>query len=197
MSVARAHATFAALRRFARPAPAAERCDLCAAALSEPHDHLLDPQSRRLVCACRACNLLFPADSGASYRRIVRCLVPLPGVALDDAGWSALGIPVRLVFIVASAVHARVFALYPNAAGMTETVIASDAYDAFVQTYPALAEIEPDVQGLLIDGVSGQCQCYRASIDVCHRLAGLMRGKDGRSAANSALRKARDGGVYD
>jgi hypothetical protein len=197
MSVVRSHEALVALRRFARPEPAAVRCDLCAAPLSEPHDHMFDAQSRRLVCACVACSLLFPSHSGGAYRRIRPCQVPLPGVVLDDERWTALGIPVRLVFIVASAVHARVFALYPNAAGISETVIATAPWDAFVRANPVLAEIEPDVQGLLIDGVSGHCHCYRASIDVCHRLAGLMRGTNGRSVASSQLRKARDGAAYD
>jgi hypothetical protein len=189
---AQAHATLAALRRFARPEPAAVRCDLCAATLLEPHDHLLDVQSRRLACACLPCSMLFPSHTGGVYRRIVSCQVPLPGIVLDDPRWNALGIPVRLVFIVASAVHGRVFALYPNAAGLSETVIASAAWDAFVSAYPVLAEIEPDVQGLLVDGISDECQCFRASIDVCHRLAGLMRDTSGRSAVSSELRYARD-----
>jgi hypothetical protein len=158
---------------------------------------LLDPQARRVVCACLACSLLFPPDNTGTYRRIVPCQVPLPDVGLDEARWNALGIPVRLVFVVASAVHRCVFALYPNAGGMTETVVASDAWDAFVRAYPELAQIEPDVQGVLIDGISDPCQCYRASIDVCHRLAGLMQGKNGRSTASAQLRKALDGAAYD
>jgi hypothetical protein len=49
----------ASLRRFARPRPLRERCDLCDADLADEHAHLLELSNRRLVCACDACAILF------------------------------------------------------------------------------------------------------------------------------------------
>ena len=42
----------ASLRRFVRPRAARERCELCGAALAAEHPHLVEPATRRLVCAC-------------------------------------------------------------------------------------------------------------------------------------------------
>ena len=57
------------LQRMARRAArereeALERCDLCSAPIASDHRHLLDVPARELMCACRACALLFdrPAD---------------------------------------------------------------------------------------------------------------------------------------
>jgi ferritin-like metal-binding protein YciE len=38
---------------------APEHCDLCAEPIAPTHRHLLDLESRRLLCACRACTILF------------------------------------------------------------------------------------------------------------------------------------------
>ena len=63
---------FAALRRFTRKRPAAESCELCSAALSADHEHLIEPAVRRLVCSCTACAILFSGQPGARYRRVPR-----------------------------------------------------------------------------------------------------------------------------
>ena len=53
--------SFSALRRFAvRRERPVEHCELCSAELALEHGHLIELESRRLVCACDACALLFP-----------------------------------------------------------------------------------------------------------------------------------------
>jgi hypothetical protein len=48
-----------------REPPALERCELCGAVIAADHRHLLEPESRALLCACRPCALLF--DRGGRY----------------------------------------------------------------------------------------------------------------------------------
>jgi len=53
-----------------------ERCELCAAPIAPEHRHLLDLDSRELLCACRACTVLFDRDAagGRHYRLVKRNL---------------------------------------------------------------------------------------------------------------------------
>src|SRR6266545_1282725 len=64
--------SFAALRRFARARPVIERCDFCGAELGELHQHLIEPERRRLVCVCGACAILFGSQGETAYRRVPR-----------------------------------------------------------------------------------------------------------------------------
>src|SRR5918912_281794 len=105
----------AALRRFARPAsPARERCELCSAELAADHQHLVEPSSRQLLCACDACAILFSGREGAKYRRVPRRAEFLAGFRLTDVQWAGLGLPVNLAFfLVSTAAGGGVLALYP------------------------------------------------------------------------------------
>ena len=61
----------ATLRRLLRP-PAevsVERCDLCAAGLPHAHPHLVDIETRRLLCACARCAAAAPAPGTRSRMR--------------------------------------------------------------------------------------------------------------------------------
>ena len=60
----------AALQRFARKAPAAERCDLCGADIAPEHPHLFSPPDRQLVCACDACAILFGGQQAQRYKLV-------------------------------------------------------------------------------------------------------------------------------
>ena len=73
-----------ALRRFARPRPARERCGLCGVDLPEQHDHLVELATQRLVCACGACAILFSGQGTWKHRRVPRRAEYLPdALALD------------------------------------------------------------------------------------------------------------------
>src|SRR4051794_40404868 len=97
-----AGSSLAALRRFAalRAGGEQERCDLCAAPLGPSHDHLVEPATRRLLCACQACAILFGYRAATKYRRVPRDAYAAAGLRLDDAAWNALGIPIGLAFFV-------------------------------------------------------------------------------------------------
>ena len=63
-------AAFDVLRRFARPRPPVERCDLCGLALGARARAPARAGARRLVCACDACAMLFSAAGGHRYKRV-------------------------------------------------------------------------------------------------------------------------------
>src|SRR5689334_1378864 len=104
----------AALRRFVRERPAAERCELCSAELGPEHQHLIEPATRTLLCCCEACAILFSSQQSVRYRRVPRRIQFLPHFRLTDAQWEGLHVPISLAFFFHSSPAGRVVALYPS-----------------------------------------------------------------------------------
>lgn len=165
----------ASLRKLAQRAPAVERCDLCAAAVPPQHQHLIDPQNRRLLCACAPCALLFPNSGQTKYRLVPRDVRTFPEFHLDDAQWNSLAIPIGLVFLFRSSLTGKVSAVYPSPAGPTETQLADEDWDELAAVNPALHELSPDVEALLVNRVQNAREYYIAPIDRCYELTGLIR----------------------
>ena len=166
---------FATLRRFARQRPAGERCELCAGALSADHQHLVEPATRRLLCCCDACAVLFSGQPSARYRRVPRRVQFLRDFLMTDAQWEDLLIPINLAFFFRSASAGRVVAAYPSPAGATESLLALDAWQQLERENPILLELEPDVESLLVNRVGQAREFYRVPIDECYKLVGLIR----------------------
>ncbi len=168
---------FGGLRRFARPRPPAEQCDLCATPIApDPHHaHLFEPASRQVLCACDACALLFSAQAETRYHRVPRRVRALDAFRLSDAQWDSLLIPVGLAFFSSSSVEGRMVALYPSPAGATELQLPLETWTELVAENPVLAGMEPDVEALLVNRVRGRREYYLAPIDECYRLVGLIR----------------------
>jgi hypothetical protein len=177
-----------ALRRLARPRRAdVESCDLCSAELGAAHEHLFDPASRRLRCACAPCALLFAADyhrrraqlseagGRSTWKRVRRRVERLDGLVLDEPTWHALAIPIRLAFFTHDSAAGQVRAFYPSQAGATEAHLLPSAWTALVAANPPLATLEPDVEALLVDRRTDCARSYRVSIDECYRLVGLLK----------------------
>src|SRR5918911_991298 len=121
-----------ALQRMARRAArereeALERCDLCGAPIAAEHRHLLDVEARELMCACRACALLFDqAAAGAGgrhYRLVPERRVRIDDLDLDDVTWAELRLPVDMAFFFRSSRAGRVLAFYPGPMGATESLL--------------------------------------------------------------------------
>jgi len=170
--------SFAALRRFARARPVIERCDFCSAELGELHQHLIEPERRRLVCVCGACAILFGSRGETAYRRVPRRIRYLPDFRMTDAQWEGLLIPIQLAFFFHSSAAGRVIALYPSPAGPTESSLDPAMWDEIAQDNPALKRMSPDVEGLLVNRSSragGAPDYFIAPIDECFKLAGLIR----------------------
>jgi hypothetical protein len=169
----------AALRQFARARPAAaapeERCDLCAAPLAPEHQHLVEPAARRLLCACDACAILFDGGEATKYRRVPRRVEAWPDFRLADERWAGLGIPIGLAFLFHSTPAGGPVAVYPSPAGGTEAPLAAAAWELLAEDNPALRRLAPDVEALLVNRIGTARDYYRAPIDECYRLAGLVR----------------------
>jgi hypothetical protein len=173
--------SFAALRRFARARTMVERCDFCGAELDEFHQHLIEPERRRLVCVCGACAVLFGNQGETAYRRVPRRILYLPDFRLTDAQWEGLLIPIQLAFFFHSSPAGRIIALYPSPAGPTESLLDLTMWDEIAQGNPALKRLAPDVEGLLVNrtamagGGAGAPEYFIAPIDECFKLVGLIR----------------------
>ena len=173
--------SFAALRRFARARPVIERCDFCSAELGELHQHLIEPERRRLVCVCGACAILFGSRGETAYRRVPRRIRYLPDFRMTDAQWEGLLIPIQLAFFFHSSAAGRVIALYPSPAGPTESSLDLAMWDEVAQDNPALKRMSPDVEGLLVNRAGragsegGSHEYFLAPVDECFKLAGLIR----------------------
>lgn len=171
-----AQSSVAHLRRFTRnTVPQVERCDLCSLELAQTHQHLVEPQARRLLCVCDACALLFCEDGTTRYRRVPRDPWMLKDLEVGHAQWEALGIPIGLVFIFHSSVAEGVVAIYPSPAGPTESPLDRDAWGRMVQENPVLERMRTDIEALLVNRMGEAREYYLAPIDKCYELVGVLR----------------------
>jgi Family of unknown function (DUF5947) len=192
-------------------AAAEETCEFCAAGIPAEHGHVADLDNSSLMCACRACYLLF-THSGAAERREAReerqtvrgryRAIPDryrsdPGHPLSVADWDTLEIPVGLAFFLRSSADGDVIGFYPSPAGATECRLDLQAWDRIAAAHPLLQSAAPDVEAILIsrdqraaDGADG-VECFLVPIDACYELAGRMRlqwrGFDGGAEARQSI----------
>jgi hypothetical protein len=167
--------TFAFLRQFVRPRAPVERCELCSAELAPEHQHLIEPTSRQLSCCCDACAILFSGRADGRYRRVPRRIEFLADLRMTDMQWDSLLIPIGMAFFCESSPLGKVVALYPSPAGATESLLDLEAWAELVHDNPILAELEPDVEALLVNRVGQTREYYRVPIDKCYELVGLIR----------------------
>jgi hypothetical protein len=171
---------FATLRGFAQRKQPVERCDLCGQQVAPEHDHLIDPSTNKLSCACQPCAILFASGKSAGFKRVPRRVRFLKDFRLSDAQWDSLRLPIDLAFIFYSSVETRTRALYPGPAGVTESLLELDTWGGIVRENPVLAEMEPDVEALLVNRArralpDGQPKHFLVPIDECYKLVGLIR----------------------
>lgn len=166
-----------AQRASAERESAAERCDLCAAEIPSAHRHLLDLRSRELICACRACSLLFDREAAGAgnYRLVPERRLRLPGFELDDIAWERLRIPVDMAFLFHSSDAGRVMAFYPGPMGPTESLLELDAWGEIARANPVLGTMTPDVEALLVNRSRGARSYWLVPIDDCYALVGVIR----------------------
>jgi hypothetical protein len=154
-----------------------ERCELCSAPLPGDHRHLVDLQSRQLLCACRACSLLFDrrAAGGGHYRLVPDRRLRLDDFALDEVTWEELRIPVDMAFFFYSSVAGRVMAFYPSPMGATESRLELSAWEEIARSNPVLETMEGDVEALLVNRAGEQRGHWLVPIDDCYRLVAVIR----------------------
>ncbi len=99
----------------------------------------------------------------------------LPDFRLTDAAWEGLQLPINLAFFMPSSAAGRVVAFYPSPAGATESLVPLEAWQPLADDNPVLRDLESDVEALLVNRVGAAREHYRAGIDQCYKLVGLIR----------------------
>jgi hypothetical protein len=154
-----------------------ERCEMCSEPIPSQHRHLLDLESRELMCACRACTVLFDrnAAGGGHYRLVPDRRARVVDFELDDVAWEDLRIPVEMAFFYRDSQAGRVMAFYPGPMGATESLLELDAWATIERANPVTASMEPDVEALLVNRARGNRDHWLVPIDDCYELVGLIR----------------------
>jgi hypothetical protein len=169
---------------------------MCAEPIADEHQHVVNLESRVLMCTCRGCYLLFTAEQAAMrYRAVPDRYLSFPDFSFGAEEWEDLQIPVGLAFLFQNSVQDRVVAFYPGPAGATESELPLDAWDRIVSSNPDLGHLRADVEALLLRGSDREhtgFSCYLVPIDACYELVGrlrsLWRGFDGGQEARDAIR---------
>jgi hypothetical protein len=180
-------------------AAAPERCEMCAAAVPGEHGHVADLEASSLLCACRACYLLFerPEAGRGRWRAVPDRYLRDPARPMTAAEWDELEIPVGLAFFLRSSQRDELAGFYPSPAGATECRLDLAAWNRIVQAHPLLGAIEPDVEAALISRTDGTVEHFVVPIDACYELAGRMRmlwkGFDGGTEARASIVEFLDG----
>jgi hypothetical protein len=188
------------LAELARPRSASNklllgegRCELCGGPLPDEHRHVADIRAQSLLCACRACVVLLGREGagGGHFKLVPERRRLLDGFELSDEQWAALQLPVDLAFFFRSTMGleataaeppspgrkagGRVVALYPSPAGATESQLTLEAWEELERANPILAELEPDVEALLVNRTAGAREHFLVPIDDCYQLVALIR----------------------
>ncbi|MEO5951855.1 MAG: DUF5947 family protein [Chloroflexia bacterium] len=170
-----AQTPYSILKRFVRPRAATEVCDLCSEPIASEHPHLIELSSRQLLCACDACAILFSTQGETKYKRVPFRSRYLPNFKLTDAQWDELSIPVGMAFFFYNSKEGRMIAYYPSPAGPTESLLTLEAWDEVVRDNPILADMQSDVEALLVNRLGDEREYYLAPLDKCYELVGLIR----------------------
>lgn len=179
--------TFSSLRRFAREEAgrasreaaeaALERCDLCGEGLPPDHRHLLEIQTREMVCACRPCSILFDSRAASEGRYLLvrdRRLF-LRDFELDDARWDALRVPVEMAFFFHSTPAGGWSPTTRAPWARRSRCSASGRGGTWRGRTLCSGGMARDVEALLVNRVRGAREHYLVPIDECYRLVGLIR----------------------
>jgi hypothetical protein len=146
---------------------------MCAAEIPADHGHVADLEHATLICACRACYLLFTHSQAGRgrYRAVPDRYLSDPARPLTAADWDALEIPVGLAFFLGSSQGdgspggraVAVTGFYPSPAGVTECRLDLEAWQRIAGSHPMFSAAAPDVEAILV---------YRADAtasDLIHR----------------------------
>ena len=174
----------ASLRRITsnRPAPVVgERCEMCAEPIGDEHQHVVNLESRGLMCTCRGCYLLFTAETGrAALPRGARPLPVVPRLRPRPRG-SGTSWRSRSGWRSCSATRCWTGSSRstPARPGATESELPLDAWDRIVAANPELGHAAPRRRGAADprrpDRDASEFTCHLVPIDTCYELVGRLR----------------------
>lgn len=176
-----------------------ERCDFCAKPVAPQHSHLIDLKARRIMCGCRPCALTFEPDGAARgrFKLVPERFARIDDLALDDATWEALQIPIGLAFFFHNSTDGQFAAFYPGPAGATESQLPLDAWQTVCERHPVLSTLRADVEAILLRRHATTTDCFIVPIDAAYELVGLIRttwrGFDGGDDAKRGIAAFFDG----
>src|SRR4030095_3969259 len=105
--------------------------------------------------------------------------------------WEVLQIPVRVAFFFTNSDLGKVVAFYPSPAGATESLLPLEAWAEVVAANPAMTDLTPDVEALLVRRAGEGFECFLVPIDARAERGGLGRmhgrGFDGGEEAWEAI----------
>jgi hypothetical protein len=160
---------------------AIEECELCACTISTEHAHLLEPEARRVLCACPECASLHAREQHRPqprYLRVERRAVKVNELELDDHTWAELGVTASLAYFTTRHRTGEVVATFPGRAGLIEAFVPLRAWSELERRFPVLTAILPEVEALLVRRTSRHREAFRVSIDHCYELASLLRSSE-------------------
>lgn len=165
---------------------------MCGELVPDEHEHVVNTESRSLMCTCRGCWLLFTSRGagGGKYRAVPDRCVALGELSIAPGAWDELQIPVSVAFFFFNSTLGSVAAFYPSPAGATESLLPLDAWERLVADNEVLATMEADVEALLVRRDAGHNDAFVVPIDACYELVGelrrLWKGFDGGTEAREA-----------
>jgi hypothetical protein len=178
-------------REQPQPLPDVELCDLCGVTIADDHRHLLQLTERRIVCSCEACWAMRAGEG--DYRPVGSRTVWVNELNLPDDLWASFQIPIGLAFFMDSTVTGCVVAMYPSPAGATESELHFESWSRMVSLNPVLADLEPDIEGLIVNRLADPPAYVIAPIDRCYELTGTIKAAWEGISGGAAVEQAVDG----
>jgi Family of unknown function (DUF5947) len=155
-----------------------ERCEICASHLEPAHPHLLERETRKLLCSCRPCAALFKDTSASNgrLRTVLDRVLVDPVTSVPEEAWATLSIPVGLAFLTFDSTQSTWSAAYPSPAGPVRAEVPHAAWEAFAAMLPLAHHVQPDIEALVVRrGRDGVRESFVAPVDVCYGLVGAIR----------------------
>ena len=131
--------------------------------------------SRQVACSCGPCALLFENAVGGKFKLIPRQARALPDFQMTEGEWESLALPIDLAFFFYSTPNQKMMAMYPSPAGPTESLLTLSSWESLVRQNSRLAEMQADVEALLVNRAQGAREYFLAPIDACYELVGTIR----------------------
>jgi hypothetical protein len=190
------------LKRFTRPRSLDEDqevCEMCGEVIAHEHPHVVNVESRSLLCTCRGCYLLFTQEgaAGGKYRAVPDRYLYDPAFRLSESQWDDIQIPVSMAFFFINSSMERFVSFYPSPAGATESLLDLGAWTEVIRANPQVPDLAPDVEAILLNKVDAgwprpdrktdagwprpdrkteeRFECFLVPIDACYELVGLVK----------------------
>lgn len=160
----------ALLRRLIHFGTAENVCAFCQSIDSSHYCRLLDVPCRNIICACEECaKHVAPLDE--NYKPIPCQTRALPDFQMTDYQWDGFALPINAAFFQFDTLAGEIVAVYPGAEGAVRAELTDDQWSALREENPVLADMQADVEALLVNRIGIAREYYIAPIDKCLELA--------------------------